>query len=330
VTSGYNNGTDAGGSGGDGRGYLFVLNAATGALIRAIPTTIGTASDPSGLGPLSAWAENAEFDATVSYVYGGDLKGNIWRFDLTDPTDPLNWSVTRLAELRDTAGNLQPVMTEPELARVGTNRYLYVGTGRYLGQQDIPGSPTATPSALYRHSMYGLIDDLSPTLIQRSSGLLTVHTATRTGTGNGSSVALSSGTPGTRGWVIDLPQDGERVDTSAQLVLGALTFVSNVPSGVDPCEPQGNSYFWQVDYRTGTSISGTTLGLSRWIQAGSVTVGGTPQPYSSISSRPVGVQVAQGYRSYINPTDGGPVVMNVTPPLGNAPGKRKSWRELGR
>jgi hypothetical protein len=42
------------------------------------------------------------------------------------------------------------------------------------------------------------------------------------------------------------------------------------------------------------------------------------------------VQVAQGYRSYINPTDGGPVVMTVNPPAANAPGKRKSWRELTR
>jgi type IV pilus assembly protein PilY1 len=316
VTSGYNNGTDVGGSGGNGQGYLFVLNAATGDLIRAINTGVGTATDPSGLAAISAWSENAEFDATVSYVYGGDLKGNVWRFDLTG-TSTSAWSVTRLAELRDASNNPQPVMDEPELTRVNNDRFVYVGTGRYLGLSDVPGAATATASATFRHTMYGLKDDLTSTTIRRSDGVLNVVTATRSGTGAASTVSLSGAvTAGSRGWALDLPQAGERVDTSPQLILGALTFTSNVPAGSDPCEPQGNSYFWQLDASTGNTIAGASY-TSRWVA-------------SAISSRPIGVQVAQGYRSYVNPTEGGVQMFTVTPPNQQAPGKRKSWRELSR
>ena len=44
---------------------------------------VGTSADPSGLAQISAWANNAALDATIDFVYGGDLKGNLWRFDLS-------------------------------------------------------------------------------------------------------------------------------------------------------------------------------------------------------------------------------------------------------
>jgi len=31
-----------------------------------------------------------DWDGKVDYVYAGDLKGNMWKFDLTDP-NPDNW-----------------------------------------------------------------------------------------------------------------------------------------------------------------------------------------------------------------------------------------------
>ena len=92
VTSGYNNGTQVGtdtasGTGGDGHGYLFVLNASTGALLHVFDTEAGDGTTPSGLAYISAYVENPQLDNTVQYVYGGDLLGNVWRFDLNDTFD---------------------------------------------------------------------------------------------------------------------------------------------------------------------------------------------------------------------------------------------------
>jgi type IV pilus assembly protein PilY1 len=315
VTSGYANGNGPGESGGDGKGYLFVLNAATGALIRAISTGEGASASPSGLGPITAWADNASYDPLISNVYGGDLKGNVFRFDLSHATDVNQWSVTRIARLEDAAGREQAITAEPELALVGSQKYVYVGTGRYLGRSDIPGLAGAASHAVIRHSMYGLVDNGSNTTIRRStSGMLGVNTATRSGSGASSAVTIATGTIGSRGWVLDLPVEGERIDGNAQNVLGALTFTSNVPAGGDPCAPQGSSHFWQIDFRTGAQIAGSSY-VSQWIG-------------DALGSRPSTVQVQQGYLAYITRTDGERVAMAVQPPSSPTPGKRKSWREL--
>jgi type IV pilus assembly protein PilY1 len=79
VTLGYNN------TAGDGKGHLFVLKAETEALIADIPTSAGT---PSGLGQISAYAANGRIDATVDTVDGGDLLGNVWRFNLSGDLRP--------------------------------------------------------------------------------------------------------------------------------------------------------------------------------------------------------------------------------------------------
>ncbi len=93
VTSGYDNGTDspfksagsfvAQSPAGSGVGYLYVLNAATGAIISKISTGVGSAAAPSGLAKIAGF--NAEPGGNrASFVYGGDLLGNLWRFDIND------------------------------------------------------------------------------------------------------------------------------------------------------------------------------------------------------------------------------------------------------
>jgi type IV pilus assembly protein PilY1 len=54
-------------------------------------------------------------DHITDYVYAGDLKGNVWRFDLTSTTAS-NWAVTTGGPLFKTAGSTQPVTTQLVLA----------------------------------------------------------------------------------------------------------------------------------------------------------------------------------------------------------------------
>ncbi|HEY6509659.1 MAG TPA: PilC/PilY family type IV pilus protein, partial [Vicinamibacterales bacterium] len=134
VTSGYNNTAP-----GDGQGHLFVLDAKTGAVIRDLATGVGTSGDPAGLAQISAWANNAALDATVDFVYGGDLKGNLWRFDLTSDS-PASWNVVRLATLTTGGGTAQPITSAPELAQIDGRRMVFVGTGALIGSTDIPNT----------------------------------------------------------------------------------------------------------------------------------------------------------------------------------------------
>src|SRR4030095_15518087 len=88
LTSGYNNGTTAANGtpntpDGSGCGLLYVLDPLTGQVLQKISTGAGTAASPSGLGKINAWIDTFATDNTASAVYGGDLQGSIWEFDMT-------------------------------------------------------------------------------------------------------------------------------------------------------------------------------------------------------------------------------------------------------
>jgi type IV pilus assembly protein PilY1 len=74
VTSGYNNVSP-----GNGHGYLYVLDAATGTVLNKVDTGVGTTGTPSGLSKISAWADDPFVDATIPRAYGADLQGNVWQ-----------------------------------------------------------------------------------------------------------------------------------------------------------------------------------------------------------------------------------------------------------
>ena len=326
VTSGYNNGTNAGDSGGDGKGYLLVLNARTGELIQAISTGVGSTSEPSGLAHISGYVESRDVDNTVDYVYGGDLKGNVWRFDLTNASSIGAWNVALLASLVDSSGNFQPVTTEPELAKIritgGTyKRFVYAGTGRYLGDSDIPGVSGANVNASQTQTMYGLVDDLSPPkgsnpVINPLRTNLQRQTFSVNADGSRVATANSLDFSTKKGWYIDLPATGERLDTHPTLAYSALVFNTNAPSS-DPCVPGGSSYLNMLDYQTGGYLEGSAGGKS------SVRYADTLANRAILIKLPNGTILALTRKSDAT-TAAGP----GTPISGGSGTTRKSWIEL--
>ncbi len=95
-------------------------------------------------------------DHITDYVYAGDLKGNIWRFDLTDPNEG-NWAVSP-GPLFNTGG--QPVTTQLVVAAgapsPGMQRQVMVlfGTGQKIGVTNA----VATTYASGTQSLYGVWD----------------------------------------------------------------------------------------------------------------------------------------------------------------------------
>jgi type IV pilus assembly protein PilY1 len=316
VTSGYNNGTNSGDSGGDGLGHLYVVNPKTGDLLQDIVTTgcTGTpASNPCGLAQLSAYVSNGA-DNTAEYVYGGDLKGNVWRFDFTG-SSLSNWSVARFAQLKDASGNGQPVTTSPELALVGTQRMVYVGTGLYLGTSDVPGATGANASSSQTQSMYGLKDVLTSTLPTPLRTTLQVQTftttaTTRTATNNPVNYATQNG------WYIDFPTTGERLNTDPTIALGALIFTTNIPSSV-VCQPGGSSWEYFINLKTGGLVDYSTVGYS------GVFLG------NALASRPVLIQLPSGkVVSLVRTSDAKTLEKDVPVAPPSAGARRISWREL--
>ena len=66
---------------------LFVLDAITGAKIAQIDTGVGSCNGLSTPIPV-----DVDLDYKMDYVYAGDLKGNVWKFDLTGTAQPIGAS----------------------------------------------------------------------------------------------------------------------------------------------------------------------------------------------------------------------------------------------
>jgi len=260
---------------GDGKGYLYVLDAATGRILYKIPTGVGdpgTAgasyadADPSGLAKVNNWVDNSSVDNTTKAVYGGDMKGNLWRFDL-DNTSSTYLKAVLVAVLKDSGGNLQPITTKPELGQIQNRRVIFLGTGRFLGTSDKADTSQQT--------VYAIADDLvgNVTVTDRTplvqQVIKTVDSTTRTidtpKSVNWSNLAV-------RGWYVDLPDTGERVSVDPQLQLGTLVVPSNVPSS-DTCVAGGTGWINVFDFKTGSFVAGATADAVSQKVTGSVVVG---------------------------------------------------------
>lgn len=265
--SGYNNV-----SGGDGGGRLYVVDATTGSMLSEILTedlSVGardTNPARSGLSEISNWVNNITYDDSTQYVYGGDLSGNVWRFDIVAGT------ATRLAKLGGSGGVAeQAITTRPELAQVKsggtTQRVVIVGTGKYLGTPDI------TDRSI--QSLYGIRDPLGTTWgdFRAVSGVVK-QTLTAVGTQRkitANAVDWST----SPGWFVDFDisaDAGERINTDFKLEGGVLAVISNVPAS-NACNVGGYSYLYFFDYKTGSYVKTVEGGIVGYLFANALGVG---------------------------------------------------------
>lgn len=241
VTSGYDNGDPAVANG--GRGWMWMLNASTGAVIKRFSTDAASTGE-AGLAHVSGYLES---NGKVRYVYAGDLTGTVWRFDLDAAGSDL--AGTMVARLKDASGNAQPVTTAPELYQIGDKRVVLVGTGRLLDTSDF-GSTTFT------NSFYAIADKDGAPLANARTAL--VNKAYTRGTGSTSEAKVNSSTVNTtkvdwstgRGWFIDLPA-GEHDNTNPVVALGTVIFATNANGG-SSCEQ--SSYLYMLDVGSGGPI----------------------------------------------------------------------------
>jgi type IV pilus assembly protein PilY1 len=312
VTSGLNNvGT------GDGKGYLYVLNAMTGEVLHKIGTGVGDATTPSGLTKIRNWVSgNASVDNTTARVYGVDMLGNIWRFDVNNKRGNVAGpTAEQLATVKDASGVAQPLTTRPELAEVGSppEPYVYVATGRYLGASDVTDKQV--------QSIYAIRDPLTTTPITNLRSQLSQRTMTTDGTNRFTCTTAQQNDPtcdpnnAPDGWYVDLIDVGERVNVDMKLQLGTLVVASNVPANT-ACEPGGYSYKNYFDYATGLSPAGQFQPIGGRLSS-ALAVG------INIIRLPDGRIVVIGMDS-----SGTPQTFEAPLKSGAPTGKRITWREI--
>lgn len=324
VTSGYNNVS------GDGRGHLYVLNANTGALIRDISTGVGSSTTPSGLARINAKVVNPGIDNTITQVYGGDVLGNLWRFDVNGNVGATGYDAQLLVTLIGPAGVVQPITGKPEIGVVSGNTMVYVGTGRYLGVSDLTDANQATPN---QQTIYAIKDPLAVGTTPATAIYSTVRgggfvqqtlTSTTCPAGSPASICtvgqiVLTSTQNTvnlatvNGWYVDLLGNGERATNDPTLQLGTLGFTTNMPS-VSACTIGGKSFAYFFNYRTGGPIAGTISG---------VLLG------NALATRPVFVRLPNNsVVDVVRLSTGETKSLNVPIGAGTAGTRRVSWRAL--
>jgi type IV pilus assembly protein PilY1 len=324
VTSGYNN--TRGPAANQGKGYLYVLNAKTGALLEKIGTGAGDATTPSGLAQVNAFIPDFR-EMTVDYVYGGDLLGNLWRFDFTQPAGTVGTypAPVKFAVLTD-GTNPQPVTTEPkiEIDRDRVSRWLFIGTGQLMSDADVPSTAVQTIYAL-RDGSVSSADTTGPFPLDRSSLAALTN-------------PVAGVTPTAHGWYMDLTLNpgasgspAERVVNTPTANEGFIGWVTQKPTD-DPCAPGVVSYAYLLEYANGKT---------RLTDSGGSWVSSFQAPTTSgFFLEWVFLRSGEGRMRGIVSTSSGSTVGGVPaggllpPPqkLGITPGtpKRLQWREIVR
>ena len=316
VTSGYNND--------DGNGYLYILNAVTGKIINRIATGVGTAATPSGLNHINNWVDNTLADNTTLRVYGVDLLGNIWRFDVNGSIGVANSVDAWLIGTATDGSSAQPITTRPELAEVSGTPFVFVGTGRLLGSSDTSNHQV--------QSIYGIKDPLTepttgtpavpaPNYTPQMRSSLKQLTITTTGSGF-TAVRTNGCTPSTgncsstNGWFMDLPEAGERVNVDMKLQLGTIVVASNVPES-DACSIGGHSWINFFNYANGTAVANSAGQAVGQYLSSSLAVG------LNIVRLPSGKTVV-----ITTTSDAQQTTVSAPFDVPGPAGKRISWREI--
>jgi type IV pilus assembly protein PilY1 len=265
---------------------FFIVDIATGTLVRTITTTITNAFAGSMIGgsidtdrgnPLSSGnyqddaiyvgyvqANSDPITSSTTWTNGGVVRlttastSNTESDDPNDASNPWKWSKVIY--------DIGPVTTQ--IARLqdkkNKNLWLYFGTGRYYYRQGGTLDDFDGPRALY-----GIKEPCYNTTANPGDIIDKTCTAARTET-----LTNQSGTPSATtgvGWVINL--DGATTDYGAERVVtdtvaltnGAVFFTSFMPT-TDPCGFGGNSYMWGVKYDTGGQLPEAALQQKALIQ----------------------------------------------------------------
>ncbi len=266
--------------------YIFMMNQ-DGSLFGIKKLDSGVAGDNGMAGPAASDYNN---DGVAEFIYAGDLKGNLWKFNVSDP-DPTKWGLAipggvPMFKATDSQGNPQPItapITPVYDESPAEKLFLFFGTGSYFKSGD-----TTDMSV---QSWYGIIDDdtginngtaipsVTVGTVTTSRGALTKRMMSDLMTGSITDLTATPPAPyivrygsgevkddmkNKRGWFYDFdnPKNGERVTEASQFLRNTskpvLQALSYYPTG-GQCEPGGETFENVVDPFTGANMKEAIL-----------------------------------------------------------------------
>ncbi|NBA96434.1 pilus assembly protein [Pseudomonas sp. R5(2019)] len=234
---------------------LYVVDIRDGSLIKKI--VIDATEKDNGLSSvkLKVNAQNV-----VQAAYGGDLKGRMWKFDLSS-TSTTSWGLAFSGKPLFTAsgGVNQPISAQPLLLDHPTNgKLVYFGTGKF--NEAVDKLSTA------RQAFYA-IWDADNGAGNYTESQLQAQSITGVFTGSSGEFITTSendvGWASKKGWYLPLVYNsllkGERVIYPAQTTRGRIVFTTAAVDTSDPCESSGTGKLVELDPEKGKMLSYAVL-----------------------------------------------------------------------
>ncbi|MFI4918517.1 MAG: pilus assembly protein [Legionellales bacterium] len=247
--NGYNNPTNS--------SVFYALDAKTGSVLSKIDLCAAVpgacnANLPQGLSSVAVGQSNGLQGQPITVVYAGDLQGNLWAIDVSDPL-PANWAARLLFQATDASGAPQAITTPPVVTLNPSyprkqGLFVMFGTGRLLIETDLLSTQTQTiygvwdqPQAYNPFSRSNL-QQQTLTLIPTSVSNLAVPLITA----SASTINWNNKV----GWYDDLPIPGEILVTAPTILNGSFIAVLNTPP-LSACGTGFTSMLLELNFLTG-------------------------------------------------------------------------------
>ena len=254
-----------------GKAVLYIIGLRTGEIIwkKEVDTT-------GGNGLSTPIVVDTDGNNVVDAVYAGDLKGNMWKFDISD-SSVANWKIAKSHDNSGTtvydplftacsasictASNRQVITSKPEVVKANAGGYLVLfGTGKYYEIGD-------NTDVSQVQTFYAVLDDGSNAAVEGRNSLqpqTIMAELLKADTGFDDNIRVTSENEvdylSKKGWYLDLYYDGnsdgvhdfpgERVVANALVRNGRVMFPTLIPE-TSPCSFGGTSYIMELDTQSG-------------------------------------------------------------------------------
>lgn len=302
---------------------LYVVNVADGSLITKL--VVNSSEKDNGLSSVKL---SVDANSTVIAAYGGDLKGRMWKFDLSS-TALTSWGLAFSGKPLFTApgGTTQPITAQPYLLKLKTGgRMVYFGTGKFI--------ETADKSTTYQQGFYA-VRDIDGATGNYTTANLTAQAITGTFVSSGSTYMTTSTNTvdytSKMGWNLPLTYGstlvGERVIFQATYSYGRIIFTTAGVDISDPCSSQGFGRLVILDAVSGGMLTTATLDTNGDGVVSSTDLASSGKVYNTgYSGTPSIIQAADGSITAIgNKTDG---VVDKSTLTGVGGSNRVMWRQI--
>ena len=254
----FGNGVDSA----SGKAALFIVNANTGALIKTIQAGTATGNGLGGVGVVR------DANNLIVQAYAGDLKGNVWKFDLAGKNSS-DWKVDLGGLPLFTAtqnGVPQPITAAPAYTlHPKKGLMVIVPTGKLVESADASSGTQQTIYGLWDQAVIGQPSDASAAIAANKLSTQKVDVTSGSGVTKFKIVEQSKVTD-SRGWQLNmLFASGERGIYSPQFVQGFVMVESVLPGKADgeSCSVnQGSGYAYLINPFTGAQPSNPIVDLN--------------------------------------------------------------------